>query len=664
MPWTCAVPNCRTNKDKRNEKVSVFIVKNENFGAKWAALIPGIERLRTGQRICEKHFEERYIIREYIKYDNNGKIIAQVPLKRTRLRPGAVPTIFDGYPLQSRSRSRSPQQDVQDVIRHTMRKYARFYTDHTYAVQEPAKCSKSTAKEEVTASSTTKCSESTIREQEVIASNRAKYSKSTIKEEEEEESASSTIKYPRSTTTEEGVSASSTAKYSNSVTKEKEANISTVVLEKHQNEVQEILQLKSIKQDEFVNNDIERYVHQNNECFAIVSLDLDSSVPSHYSINSSIMSSVKSDVNIDCSINNNMQPESFVTVTKAEDNLKMLHFTSSGFPFTTVMFDSIGFNFESQQDDTFENNAPLKIPKPWIVGNSKVGDEEALLFTYAIRVNDCGKEKHIFAKSVLVTGSRKITYEIYMTPVDVIAAKLPRILTKITMIPEILKKFKDLRTCKGITSTGLDTIRANTALKNCIGTDWRHADCSILSIMSERCNSCKKYSNTLSQKIRRMKKRTVIKRVTTSLNPFDEMKLKTMREKIKYKDARVNRMKDKLKRTTDLIVNQQKKACMICMTDSDLDKISKNQKLVIQEIISAAKTKDPKGRRYTDEFIMMCMLMNIKSQSYYEFLRKNEIIPLPCARTIRDYMSQVGTKRGFDEKFVKLLKESQCSDPR
>lgn len=115
----------------------------------------------------------------------------------------------------------------------------------------------------------------------MIASNRAKYLKSTIKEEEEEVSASSTIKYPRSTTTEEGVSASSTAKYSNSVTKEKEANISTVVLEKHQNEVQEILQLKSIKQGEFVNNDIERYVHQNNECSAIVSLDLDSSVPSH-----------------------------------------------------------------------------------------------------------------------------------------------------------------------------------------------------------------------------------------------------------------------------------------------------------------------------------------------------------------------------------------------
>lgn len=116
----------------------------------------------------------------------------------------------------------------------------------------------------------------------MIASNRVKYSKSTIKEEEEEVCASSTIKYPRSTTTEEeGVSASSTAKYSKSVTNEKEANISTIVLEKHQNDVQEILQLKSIKQDEFVNDDIERCVHQNNECSAIVSLDFDSSVPSH-----------------------------------------------------------------------------------------------------------------------------------------------------------------------------------------------------------------------------------------------------------------------------------------------------------------------------------------------------------------------------------------------
>lgn len=48
--------------------------------------------------------------------------------------------------------------------------------------------------------------------------------------------------------------------------------------------------------------------------------------------------------------------------------------------------------------------------------------------------------------------------------------------------------------------------------------------------------------------------------------------------------------------------------------------------------------------------------MNIRSRSNYEFLRKNDIIPLPCTKTIRDYLSLMGTKCGFDKDFFKLLK--------
>ena len=55
---------------------------------------------------------------------------------------------------------------------------------------------------------------------------------------------------------------------------------------------------------------------------------------------------------------------------------------------------------------------------------------------------------------------------------------------------------------------------------------------------------------------------------------------------------------------------------------------------------------------------MLCLLMNIRSQGYYNFLRKNEIIPLPCSKTIRDYLSLMGSKCGFDEDFFKLLKKS------
>jgi len=54
---------------------------------------------------------------------------------------------------------------------------------------------------------------------------------------------------------------------------------------------------------------------------------------------------------------------------------------------------------------------------------------------------------------------------------------------------------------------------------------------------------------------------------------------------------------------------------------------------------------------------MLCVLMNIRSPGYYEFLRKNNVLPLPCTRTIREYFSLINMKCGFDESFSKLLKK-------
>lgn len=54
---------------------------------------------------------------------------------------------------------------------------------------------------------------------------------------------------------------------------------------------------------------------------------------------------------------------------------------------------------------------------------------------------------------------------------------------------------------------------------------------------------------------------------------------------------------------------------------------------------------------------MLYIWMNIRSPSYYEFLRKNDVLPLPCKRTIRSYFSLIDMKYGFDEQFAKLLKK-------
>ena len=109
-----------------------------------------------------------------------------------------------------------------------------------------------------------------------------------------------------------------------------------------------------------------------------------------------------------------------------------------------------------------------------------------------------------------------------------------------------------------------------------------------------------------------------------------------MEQKLKVAAKKSRRLKHKLFLLKNSIAEQQQKVAHL--SDDCLEKISKNEKLVVQEIISAARKKDPRGRRYTDDFIMLCMLMNIRSTSYYEFLRANNIIPLPCTRTIREYM--------------------------
>ncbi|XP_024878830.1 uncharacterized protein LOC112459099 isoform X2 [Temnothorax curvispinosus] len=366
MPSGCVVPSCVTNKYSTGKRSTFQVPTDENLRAKWIASIPGVESLRSTQRVCEKHFEEHFILKEFIKYDNSGKIIAQVPFKRARLQQGAVPTIFQ----QSPSKSRSPQKVVEVRVKN--------YTDYSYALQEPSTSS---------------------------------HSRATV-----------------------GCELVNTPTTSNCDTN----NVATQSL------------------DEF--GDYEQILSNNNECLS------DSDVHCH----------------LDSSAMEIELPYEESNVTK--DNIEAPMHTNSACSFTTVTFDSVKFNFNAQPgDDTLANDCFLELPKPWNVCKLTMEKEEVFLFTYVVTANDRGTEKHIFEKTLIITSSREIKYEIYMTPADITGTKLPRVLNNISMLPDILQKFKDMRVCKGITSIGLECVPENTSLKVCAGADWRHADCKMLS---------------------------------------------------------------------------------------------------------------------------------------------------------------------------------------
>lgn len=174
---------------------------------------------------------------------------------------------------------------------------------------------------------------------------------------------------------------------------------------------------------------------------------------------------------------------------------------------------------------------------------------------------------------------------------------------------------------------------------------------TLVSGKGTRCTACSKFNKNYAANLKRYNKKTLkdIKRVRSSLNNLDSLKMKA-------KNQALIQAKNQLKAAKAVIADCNQK--MANLSEDDTKKIPKNQKAVMGEIIAAAKRKSPKGNRYSDEFIMLCMILNIRSKSDYEFLRNIKLLPLPCIRTIRAYMSLVDVKCGFDAKFFELLKKS------
>lgn len=93
------------------------------------------------------------------------------------------------------------------------------------------------------------------------------------------------------------------------------------------------------------------------------------------------------------------------------------------------------------------------------------------------------------------------------------------------------------------------------------------------------------------------------------------------------------------------------------VSDETLDRLSREsnlpeaQQLVLKECVAASKAQSKKGRRYSDNWILLCLLLHIRSSAGYRFFMENHILALPSIRTIRRYVAKVGFKSCFDNKF-------------
>ncbi|KAH7964173.1 hypothetical protein HPB51_027589 [Rhipicephalus microplus] len=222
---------------------------------------------------------------------------------------------------------------------------------------------------------------------------------------------------------------------------------------------------------------------------------------------------------------------------------------------------------------------------------------------------------------------------------------------------------------------GIDVCRGGPSLKDfpdvspeCAFVDcqksWRHNKCLLVTPGGAICRLCSGLVDTLrihaDRRAARAKQGIPLKRFRLSVVPTQQQKLSALR----HARSAVQRSRARLAKRNKLLL-EQLQAAMKELTDLQEQDIKEKLKgfdippaqlLLIEECVSVARCASKTSRRYTDDWILLCLLLHIRSPATYSFLRNNDILPLPCVTTVRKYISMVGPKCGFDDNFFKALK--------
>lgn len=316
----------------------------------------------------------------------------------------------------------------------------------------------------------------------------------------------------------------------------------------------------------------------------------------------------------------------------------------------------------SEENESTCAEVSIVILDSWSVAELRVESVKRILFSYVVTKFENGINCAVTQKSVTLDVDRTLNYYVYGRHVNQQEIGLDRVLNSEKTLPYILIKFKEMNICNGLGDVNVHFIQNAGACQDFI-EKWRSKDCSLIC-KTKRCNGCVKCKKGILQRMARLKNRLTMIRIREFANPIDKHKLSILRIRNRREKRQKFQAEKRVKQLMTCITEQR--AQIAKMQDSTLDarcaelNIPASQKLALKEIIAASK-KNAKGRRYTKEWIMLCMLMNIRSPGYYEFLRKNSILPLPCTRTIRSYFSLINAKCGFDKNFAKLLQKHFAS---
>ncbi|KAH7953411.1 hypothetical protein HPB49_007990 [Dermacentor silvarum] len=233
-----------------------------------------------------------------------------------------------------------------------------------------------------------------------------------------------------------------------------------------------------------------------------------------------------------------------------------------------------------------------------------------------------------------------------------------------SVVSEVLKDFSELKLCSG----GPPQEKYADVYLECGYVDatgvWRHNRCSILQAGE---SPCKRLNNTLRMHKYRKEKRREEKRIRIPLKSIVKEKVNALRrQRINCYRSKMQALKTKRKLFQQLLSCRDRLKILSddllseTLTEANL---SETQQMLVRECVEAARHQSKKGRRYTNNWLLLCLLLHIRSPSAYRFFRENDVLPLPSVKTIRRYISRVDMKCGFDKYFFSALKNKLQTKP-
>ncbi|XP_050062894.1 uncharacterized protein LOC126552239 [Aphis gossypii] len=325
------------------------------------------------------------------------------------------------------------------------------------------------------------------------------------------------------------------------------------------------------------------------------------------------------------------------------------------------------FNVFSNNEEIVYNTIQLwelTLPPNWHKYLSN--DQTTIGISEIIFIKNRDNINSFLRKTIIIEKDLKITCNILGKNIN--ADNFQNALDKVISqqhLENVIKEAATFKICRGLDFLHDKKSSSYLATNNDIIVDTmlhkRNLNCSIIIPHGYYCFPCARTRKMLKQRSARLVAQCSPKRVTLKMTPKSKKKLSLLQKRNellrKQKKNCINKIKLLRQNMSELMSkfeNVSKESISQKLTEMNC---SGYQKTIIEEIVSAAKISNPKGRRYSDEWIMLCMLLHIRTPSGYNFCKKNDILPLPSVSSLRRYLAMIDTACGFDKNFFTLFKK-------